>query len=192
MKRFLFVPAAQAVFCASLCATSLLVVSGCDPKPAAEPAAATAPTAAPVADASPSPSGSAGDKMVGPPAPPGPAAKDGGKVVTTASGLQYEDVKSGTGVSPQPGQSVSVHYTGTLQDGTKFDSSRDRGEPITFPLGQGAVIKGWDEGIASMKVGGQRKLIIPAKLAYGDTPPPGAPIPPGATLLFDVELVGVQ
>ncbi len=130
--------------------------------------------------------------MIGPPAPPGPGAKGVGKVVTTASGLQYVDTKIGTGATPQAGQTVFVHYTGTLQDGTKFDSSRDRGEPFSFALGQGGVIKGWDEGIATMKVGGQRKLTIPASLAYGDNPPAGAPIPPGATLLFDVELMGVQ
>jgi peptidylprolyl isomerase len=100
----------------------------------------------------------------------------------------YIDEKVGDGASPQVGQNVSVHYTGWLTNGTKFDSSRDRGQPIAFPLGQGRVIQGWDEGIASMKVGGKRRLIIPGALAYG---PSGRPptIPPNATLIFDTELV---
>ena len=113
-------------------------------------------------------------------------------VITTKTGLKYEEVKIGTGVLAKAGKAVKVHYTGTLADGTKFDSSRDRGEPIAFPLGAGQVIPGWDEGIAGMKVGGKRKLTIPANLAYGENPPPGAPIPPGATLLFDVELMDVS
>lgn len=113
-----------------------------------------------------------------------------GTPVKTASGLQYVDVKVGTGAAPQKGQTVSVHYTGTLPDGTKFDSSRDRGTPISFTLGFGQVIKGWDEGIASMKVGGQRRLVIPPELAYGARAT--GPIPANATLHFDVELVGVE
>jgi FKBP-type peptidyl-prolyl cis-trans isomerase len=123
---------------------------------------------------------------------PPPGADPAGKVVTTKTGLKYEEVKVGHGALAQDGKNVKVHYTGTLTDGTKFDSSRDRGEPIPFTLGAGMVIPGWDEGIAGMKVGGQRKLTIPANLAYGDNPPPGAPIPPGATLLFDVELMDVS
>ncbi|MCY7285273.1 MAG: FKBP-type peptidyl-prolyl cis-trans isomerase, partial [Cyanobacteria bacterium CAN_BIN43] len=88
-------------------------------------------------------------------------------VVTTDSGLKYIDIVDGTGATPQKGQTVSVHYTGTLENGTKFDSSRDRGQPVQFPLGAGRVIKGWDEGIATMKIGGQRQLIIPPDLGYG-------------------------
>ncbi|MCE3230858.1 MAG: FKBP-type peptidyl-prolyl cis-trans isomerase [Alphaproteobacteria bacterium] len=111
--------------------------------------------------------------------------------VTTASGLQYTDVKEGTGPSPKNGQVVSVHYTGTLPDGTKFDSSRDRPAPFKFTLGAGQVIKGWDEGIATMKVGGQRSLVIPPELGYG-AQGAGGVIPPNSTLHFDVELIGVE
>lgn len=110
--------------------------------------------------------------------------------VTTASGLQYEDITVGDGESPQSGQRVSVHYTGTLTDGKKFDSSRDRGNPFSFTIGRGAVIKGWDEGVMTMKVGGRRTLTIPGDLAYGPQGYPGV-IPPNATLVFDVELLGV-
>lgn len=111
--------------------------------------------------------------------------------VTTPSGLRYRDTVVGNGPSPRQGQRVSVHYTGWLTDGSKFDSSRDRGQPFTFSLGRGEVIKGWDEGVASMKIGGRRKLTIPSDLGYG---PRGMPpvIPPNATLIFDVELLGVQ
>jgi peptidylprolyl isomerase len=111
--------------------------------------------------------------------------------VTTPSGLKYEDIKVGTGPSPQPGQHVTVHYTGKLTNGTKFDSSVDRNEPFSFVIGQGNVIQGWDEGVMSMKVGGKRHLIIPAHLGYGAAGA-GGKIPPNATLLFDVELLGVQ
>ncbi|MBC7542451.1 MAG: FKBP-type peptidyl-prolyl cis-trans isomerase [Candidatus Sericytochromatia bacterium] len=107
------------------------------------------------------------------------------------SGLKYVDVVVGTGASPKPGQVCKVHYTGWLTDGKKFDSSVDRGQPFEFPLGKGNVIKGWDEGVATMKVGGKRKLLIPAQLGYGASGSPPV-IPPNATLVFDVELLGVQ
>ena len=109
-------------------------------------------------------------------------------LTTTESGLQYEDIVEGTGAMPQSGQRVTVHYTGTLEDGTKFDSSRDRNRPFSFTIGVGQVIKGWDEGVASMRVGGQRNLIIPPELGYGSRGAGGV-IPPDATLLFDVELL---
>ncbi|MEL4895919.1 FKBP-type peptidyl-prolyl cis-trans isomerase [Crocosphaera sp. Alani8] len=111
--------------------------------------------------------------------------------VTTESGLKYIDIKTGEGESPQKGKTVTVHYTGTLDNGKKFDSSRDRNQPFSFPIGVGRVIKGWDEGVASMKVGGQRILIIPSELGYGSRGAGGV-IPPNATLIFDVELLGVK
>lgn len=117
------------------------------------------------------------------------------EVITTTSGLRYEDVKAGTGTEAVGGKTVDVHYTGWLDEqgkqGKKFDSSVDRGVPFSFPLGAGRVIKGWDEGVAGMKVGGKRTLMIPAKLGYGARGAGGA-IPPNADLIFEVELLEVK
>ena len=137
-----------------------------------------------------------------PPAPPSadishtPATtKIGGKTVklkATPSGLKYYDIKVGTGPSPGQGQTASVQYTGALPDGTKFDSSYDHGTgPFEFAVGAGNVIKGWDEGVATMKVGGKRRLVVPADLAYGPNRRSPA-IPPNSTLVFDVELIAVK
>ena len=113
------------------------------------------------------------------------------KLTSNPSGLQYEDVVAGNGPSPQSGQQVQVHYTGWLTNGKKFDSSLDRGEPFTFTIGQGQVIKGWDEGVATMKTGGTRILVIPAAMAYGERGA-GADIPPNSNLVFQVQLLGVH
>jgi len=125
-------------------------------------------------------------------------AQTPGSTMTTPSGLKIIDSKVGTGATPKRGQICVMHYTGWLYDetakdhhGKKFDSSVDRNEPFEFPIGQGQVIAGWDEGVASMKVGGKRTLIIPAKLGYGARGAGGV-IPPNATLVFDVELIGVK
>ncbi len=114
-----------------------------------------------------------------------------GSTVTTPSGLQYKDLTVGAGVKARVGATAVVHYTGWLMDGTKFDSSRDRGEPFEFVIGRGQVIKGWDEGVGSMRVGSNRELIIPPSLAYGRRGA-GSVIPPGAALLFEVELIGMR
>ncbi|MBN3857982.1 MULTISPECIES: FKBP-type peptidyl-prolyl cis-trans isomerase [unclassified Paraburkholderia] len=111
-------------------------------------------------------------------------------IVTTATGLKYEDLTEGTGAEAKAGQTVSVHYTGWLTDGQKFDSSKDRNDPFAFVLGGGMVIKGWDEGVQGMKVGGVRKLTIPPQLGYG-VRGAGGVIPPNATLVFEVELLDV-
>lgn len=114
-----------------------------------------------------------------------------GQGTMAASGLKIEDLKEGTGASPKPGDVVEVHYTGWLENGTKFDSSVDRGEPFQFVIGQGQVIKGWDEGVMTMKEGGKRRLTIPPELAYGSRGAGGV-IPPNATLIFEVELLDVK
>jgi len=124
----------------------------------------------------------------------GGQAQDGKKeqkVITTKSGLKYVELKEGAGTEAKPGDRVSVHYTGWLKDGTKFDSSLDRKEAFEFPLGAGKVIKGWDEGVAGMKVGGKRKLIIPSELGYGKRGAGGV-IPPDAELTFEVELLEIR
>jgi len=121
---------------------------------------------------------------------------DPNKLVGSPSGLLVQDVVVGSGAEAVAGKTVSVHYTGVLSDGTKFDSSLDRGEPFSFALGAGGVIRGWDEGVVGMKVGGKRVLVIPSELAYGDAGIPGPNgtyfIPPKATLIFQVELLGVN
>lgn len=117
-----------------------------------------------------------------------PGVKAG--TVTLPSGLQYEDLVPGDGPVAEMGSQASVHYTGWLTDGTKFDSSLDRGEPLTFQIGTGEIIQGWNEGVRGMKVGGKRKLTIPSHLGYGSRGRP--PIPPNATIVFEIELVGVQ
>ena len=122
-------------------------------------------------------------------------AQTAGKIMTTASGLQIIDTVVGTGASPKTGQTCVMHYTGWLwvngAKGKKFDSSVDRGEPFEFPIGRGRVIKGWDEGVASMKIGGKRTLVIPPALGYGERGAGGV-IPPNAVLMFDVELLAVK
>jgi FKBP-type peptidyl-prolyl cis-trans isomerase len=122
---------------------------------------------------------------------PDPKGNKEQKMVTTASGLKYVDEKVGEGREAKAGDLVTVHYTGTLKDGKKFDSSLDRNDPFSFKLGKGQVIKGWDEGVAGMKVGGKRKLIIPPALGYGSRGA-GESIPPNSELTFEVELLKVQ
>jgi peptidylprolyl isomerase len=135
----------------------------------------------------------AGITLIVPPSPA--AAQETGKTMTTQSGLQFTDTVAGQGASPKTGQTCVMHYTGWLYEngvkGKKFDSSVDRGQPFEFTIGVGQVIKGWDEGVATMKTGGKRTLIIPPQLGYGARGAGGV-IPPNATLMFDVELLGVK
>ena len=174
-----------AVVLASICGTVLPIACrsqhGADSAKAAQ--AASADTTAPPAAAPTSPAG--GAITFAPSLGVNLAA-----MTKTTSGLAYRDAKVGSGAAAKAGQTVCVHYTGWLPDGSKFDSSRDRNEPFKFRLGAGQVIRGWDEGVAGMRVGGRRLLVIPPDLAYGATG--SDPIPPNATLVFDVVLLGVQ
>jgi FKBP-type peptidyl-prolyl cis-trans isomerase len=167
----------------ALAAIVLIALAGCQDKNAASqaktPAGATAAAQAPAA----TPAESTGATMSGTPA--GAAAE-----VTTPSGLKYQDLVLGDGTVAESGKRVSVHYTGWLTDNTKFDSSVDRGQPFDFVLGQGQVIRGWDEGVKGMRVHGKRRLTIPSDLGYG--PRGQGPIPPNATLIFEVELLDVK
>ena len=195
-----------------LCAGLIAGAVGCGQKdpPAETPAAppATAPSSAAPTTAPPTTSADA-TKPATPDAPaaatpgkdapsdagkmdakPGKTTVKPGKAVKTASGLEYTDVKVGSGEEAVSGKTVVVNYVGTLKDGTEFDSSYKHGKPFDFFLGGGGVIKGWDEGVQGMKVGGKRKLVIPGDLAYGKQGPPG--IPPDATLLFTIELLAVK
>ena len=149
----------------------ILISTGCGSDKPAAPASSSAPAAAPPASTS------------------GPMAVSGSPT-TTPTGLQYWDIVVGTGAPAVVGKGVQVHYSGYLTNGQKFDSSRDRNQPFVFQLGAGEVIKGWDEGVAGMKVGGKRQLRVPPELGYGSTGAGGA-IPPNATLIFDVELLDV-
>jgi peptidylprolyl isomerase len=180
-----------------------LAICGCggksgELKPAAKQsgtpgsAVATPPSAAPTAKAPSVAASATATSQATTPAVAAPAKSEApGKTVKTASGLEYTDEVLGTGVTPKHGQLCSVHYTGWLTDGSKFDSSRDRGTPYPFRLGMAEVIKGWDECMSTMKVGGRRRIVVPPHLAYG--PSGRLPvIPPNATLVFNVELVEVK
>jgi len=167
--------------------------------PTSTPTAAPAPTATalPVVipslpptstpTAAPAPTATASPVVI----PSSPMGSDTIPLITTASGLKYRDLVLGTGEEARDGLTAVVHYTGWLVDGTKFDSSLDRGDPFSFPIGQGKVIQGWEEGVVLMNVGGKRALTIPPNLAYGDRGAAGV-IPPGATLIFEVELLELR
>jgi len=176
----------------ALAGALITAAPGCDSKTTADvqgPPVQTAP--APTSAAAPA---SAPAATVDTTSMPTTTVIDGKTVPlkSTPSGLKYYDTKIGTGPNPKIGQTVSVQYTGTLLDGTKFDSSYDHGgTPIDFPIGVGRVIAGWDEGVPTMKVGGKRRLVVPGALAYGAAPPTPT-IPPNATLVFDIELVAVK
>jgi FKBP-type peptidyl-prolyl cis-trans isomerase len=164
---------------------ALAVLCGCESAPNGKPSTPASPPSKPAVDA-PAPA---------PAAKPAPASESSEKAAPAKAAevtkLEITDEVVGTGAVAEPGKTVVVHYRGTLTDGTEFDSSRKHGEPFRFPLGAGRVIRGWDEGVKGMKVGGKRKLVIPPDMAYGQEGAPGA-IPPNATLRFDVELLDVK
>jgi FKBP-type peptidyl-prolyl cis-trans isomerase FkpA len=166
----------------TLAALATLALAGCHQKTATTTASTstTASVTTPAGTAAES-TGSSMNAM------PGGAAAE----ITTPSGLKYQDLALGDGAVAESGKSVTVHYTGWLTDGTKFDSSVDRGQPFAFTLGAGQVIRGWDEGVRGMKVHGKRRLTIPSDLGYGQQGAAGV-IPPNATLIFEVELLGVK
>lgn len=172
---------------ATLLAVALAVVAaGCgeqDPNAGASGSGASTPAGSPAASAS----------KPGPPGP-GPWAKiDAKDYKALDGGLMYAVIKPGAGPAIKSGQQALMHYTGWVKSsGKKFDSSRDRGQPFPFPLGQGAVIPGWDKGVVGMKQGEQRQLVIPAAMGYGDQGTPDGAIPPGADLVFDIELMGMK
>ncbi|MEO7716165.1 MAG: FKBP-type peptidyl-prolyl cis-trans isomerase [Capsulimonas sp.] len=171
-------------------AAAIGLLAGCGSKdettPRPEQPAVTIEAPPPTSTTVIAPQATPGKTPVGPPA----IVRKPGAVITTKSGLKYQDVVVGTGPAAKAGDNILVHYTGTLTNGTKFDSSVDRGEPFPFQLGVGQVIPGWDEGVAGMKVGGKRKLVIPGDLAYG--PNGQGEIPPNATLNFDVQLIAIK
>lgn len=166
----------------ALAALATIALAGCHQKSASTPSTSTAAVTPAPAATSPD---TTGGKMAG--SQPGAAAE-----VTTPSGLKYQDLVLGDGAVAEAGKRVSVHYTGWLTDNTKFDSSLDRGTPFDFVLGQGQVIRGWDEGVKGMRVHGKRRLTIPSDLGYGPAGAGDGKIPPNATLIFEVELLDVK
>ena len=168
----------------ALAAIATIALAGCHQKTAGTPTTSTAAVTPPPAATTPA-ADTTGGKMAG--SQPGAGAE-----VTTPSGLKYQDLVLGDGAVAESGKRVSVHYTGWLTDNTKFDSSLDRGKPFEFVLGQGQVIRGWDEGVKGMRVHGKRRLTIPSDLGYGAAGAGGGQIPPNATLIFEVELLDVK
>ena len=173
-----------------LAVTTLVAMMGCQESKSGDTSSATGQSSvSSTQGAATTPSGATTGGMSATAKSDAPAAP--APEVTTPSGLKYQELSVGTGAEAVTGKVVSVHYTGWLTDGTKVDSSVDRGTPIEFPLGTAGIIRGWNEGLTGMKVGGKRKLIIPPSLAYGAGGRPPV-IPPNATLIFDLELVGVN